>query len=221
MNWNTLVALIALLALQIGSAVADDKDKDKKFKFYVVEVKTTEGALELELNREKAAVTVDNFLAYAKDGFYEGTLIHRVEKGHVVQGGGFERAEDGLRRPKSLKDKKPIKSEAGNGLKNKRGAIAAARWRGPDTAFAEFFINLADNSQFDHPKPAGHGYTVFGKVTKGMEVIDKIAELEVSEGSVVFTKMEDEKEVDDAVKVPFVPKKDIVIEKVSVLSKRD
>ena len=206
-TWSAVIA--------VGGA-ADDKDKAKA---YVVTMKTTEGVIELELNREKAPGTVDNFLAYAKDGYYEGTLILRVEKGYVVQGGGYHRDKEGRVTPKSTGDRKAIKSEAGNGLANSKGTIAAARGRGADSAKSEFFINLVDNPELNHPKPAGTGYTVFGKVTKGMDVLENLARAKVGEGTLFLPKRDGDKTVYDEVKVPFVPAKDIVIERVDAVPK--
>jgi cyclophilin family peptidyl-prolyl cis-trans isomerase len=134
-----------------------------------VAVETSLGTLELELDGEKAPASVANFAAYAKSGFYDGTIFHRVIPGFMVQGGGF--TADMTQKPTQA----PIKNEGGNGLLNKRGTIAMARTRAPDSATAQFFINVADNSMLDRANsPDGAGYAVFGKVTKGMDVADKI-----------------------------------------------
>lgn len=129
---------------------------------------TAMGDIIIELNQEKAPVTVQNFLAYADEGFYNGTLIHRIVPGFVIQGGGFD---------KELKQKatRPgIKNEWQNGLKNVRGTLSMARLPGqPDSATSEFFINVADNAVLDTPRD-GAGYAVFGKVIQGMEVVDRI-----------------------------------------------
>jgi cyclophilin family peptidyl-prolyl cis-trans isomerase len=136
----------------------------------VVRLKTSAGAVRIELYPEQAPVTVENFLSYVKDGFYDGTLFHRVIPGFMAQGGGFV---SGMTQ-KETKD--PIKNEAGNGLKNARGTIAMARTAVVDSATAQFFINVADNAFLDHTDdtPRGFGYAVFGKVIEGMEVVDKI-----------------------------------------------
>lgn len=138
----------------------------------VVKVKTSKGAVKIRLNPKKAPVTVKNFLSYVEDDFYDGTVFHRVIKGFMIQGGGFE-IKDGKLHKKETRD--PIKNEAQNGLENDRGTIAMARTSDPDSASSQFFINHKDNANLNYPKPDGHGYTVFGKVVDGMDVVDKIA----------------------------------------------
>lgn len=134
-----------------------------------VEMRTNAGTIVIELNADKAPVTVNNFLGYVKDGYYNGTIFHRVIEGFMIQGGGFT---------KDMNEKStgaPIVNEAKNGLSNQRGTIAMARRAEPNSATAQFFINHRDNSsQLDYPRNGG-GYAVFGKVTSGMEVVDKIA----------------------------------------------
>jgi len=136
-----------------------------------VEVKTSQGTIVLELNADKAPVTVENFVQYAKDGFYNGTIFHRVIDGFMIQGGGFE---PGM---KEKSTRKPIQNEAKNGLKNATGTIAMARTNDPNSATAQFFINLVDNRMLDYPNPDGAGYAVFGKVTQGLDVVQKIAKV--------------------------------------------
>ena len=141
----------------------------------VVVIKTNMGDIYVELYPDKATLTVKNFLTYVKEGFYNGTIFHRVVKGFVIQGGGFD---------KDLNYKKPthppIKNESNNGLSNVRGTIAMARTSDPHSATTQFFINLADNTYLDYGKnPQKWGYTVFGKVIKGMDVVDEIAEVPV------------------------------------------
>jgi cyclophilin family peptidyl-prolyl cis-trans isomerase len=121
------------------------------------------------LNGAKAPKTVENFIAYVEQGFYDGLVFHRVIKGFMVQGGGFE--PDGTWRSPT---RDPVESEASNGLKNLRGTIAMARSSDPNSATSQFYINTVDNSDLDYPKPDGYGYTVFGKVVKGMDVMDNI-----------------------------------------------
>jgi cyclophilin family peptidyl-prolyl cis-trans isomerase len=137
----------------------------------VVKIATTKGDIWVELEAQKAPISVANFLAYTKDGFYNGTIFHRVIKNFMIQGGGMTPDM----RPK--KTKPPIKNEAANGLKNKRGTIAMARTNVPDSATSQFFINHKDNAflDFRDPSPRGIGYAVFGKVIKGMDVVDAIA----------------------------------------------
>jgi cyclophilin family peptidyl-prolyl cis-trans isomerase len=126
--------------------------------------------MEAELYQDKAPISVKNFLSYIEKGHYKGTIFHRVIDNFMIQGGGFD---------KDLKEKStgaPIKNEAGNGLKNEVGTLAMARTNEVDSATAQFFINVADNSFLDHRdnSPMGFGYAVFGKVTKGMPVVNKI-----------------------------------------------
>ncbi len=135
-----------------------------------VEFKTSMGDFTVELYPEKAPITVANFLQYVRSGFYEKTIFHRVINNFMIQGGGFER--DLFEKP----TKAPIKNESNNGLKNKVGTIAMARTPDPDSATAQFFINLKDNDFLDYtsPEPEKIGYCVFGKVTKGMDVVKQI-----------------------------------------------
>ena len=135
----------------------------------VVLLETSLGKVTIELYPDKAPITVKNFLAYVKQGFYDGTVFHRVIAGFMVQGGGF--GADMQEKPTG----KPIRNEAANGLKNDRGTIAMARTSNPDSATAQFFINLVNNDGLNRPMPDGHGYAVFGKVIGGMDVVDKIA----------------------------------------------
>ena len=136
-------------------------------------IETSMGSITVELDDAKAPVTVKNFLDYAASGHYDGTIFHRVIDGFMIQGGGFTKAMD--QKP----TKAPIKNEAANGLTNKRGTIAMARTMVVDSATSQFFINLVDNDflNFRAPTPQYYGYAVFGKVTDGMDVVDKIAKV--------------------------------------------
>lgn len=136
-------------------------------------IETSMGTITLSLNADKAPATVANFAQYAKSGFYDGTVFHRVIDGFMIQGGGFTKAMD--QKP----TKSPIKNEASNGLSNKRGTIAMARTMIVDSATSQFFINLVDNGFLDYKgdDPRTYGYAVFGKVTAGMDVVDKIAKV--------------------------------------------
>ena len=134
-----------------------------------VTVQTNMGDIVIELYRDKAPKTVDNFLVYVKSGFYNGLLFHRVVKGQLIQGGGF----DQKLQPKPTRPW--IKNEANNGLSNQRLTVAMARGRQADSASSQFFINLNDNSQLDYPSFDGAGYCVFGKVISGEDTLDKIA----------------------------------------------
>ena len=137
----------------------------------VVLMTTSMGNIRIELDAEKAPVSTKNFLDYVSDGHYDGLIFHRVIPGFMVQGGGMDA------QLKEKKGKAPIKNEAANGLKNKLGTIAMARTNVVDSATAQFFVNLVDNNFLDHTGPANYGYAVFGKVTAGMDVIDKIAKV--------------------------------------------
>jgi cyclophilin family peptidyl-prolyl cis-trans isomerase len=137
-----------------------------------VVLETSKGTSEFELYREQAPITVENFVAYVNEGFYDGTLFHRVIPGFMVQGGGF--TPDGEEKD----TRAPIKLESGNGLKNKKGTVAMARTMLPDSATAQFFINVADNGFLDARVPGQDGYAVFGKVLSGMDVVDGIVSAE-------------------------------------------
>ncbi len=132
-------------------------------------MQTSKGDIVLELYPDKAPKTVENFLRYVDEGFYNGTVFHRVIKGFMIQGGGF--GPDLMKKPTH----EPIMNEAKNGLKNKRGTIAMARTSQPHSATSQFFINHADNPNLDYPSFDGWGYAVFGKVVDGMDVVDAIA----------------------------------------------
>lgn len=136
-----------------------------------VELKTNMGRITLELYPDKAPQTVENFLQYVRDGFYNGTIFHRVIPNFMIQGGGF--TTDFVQK----KTRAPIRNEAANGLKNALGTVAMARTSDPHSATAQFFINIADNDflNFTAPTQQGYGYCVFGKVIRGMDVVDKIA----------------------------------------------
>jgi len=134
----------------------------------MIEFKTSKGTFKVQLFDKQAPVSVENFLRYVDEGFFDGTVFHRVIAGFMVQGGGLTA---------DMKDKKghePIKNEATNGLKNKRGTLAMARTNDINSATSQFFINLVDNDFLDN-KPGNYGYAVFGRVDSGMEVVDAIA----------------------------------------------
>ncbi len=138
-----------------------------------VELKTTMGSVVIELYPENAPKTVENFLQYVKDGFYDGTIFHRVMPGFMAQGGGFTR---------SMQEKKTrpaIRNEAGNGLRNAVGTVAMARTKDPHSATAQFFVNVAENDflDFKSADEAGYGYTVFGRVATGMDVVQKMVKV--------------------------------------------
>ena len=135
-----------------------------------VKLHTNQGAITIELDADKAPKTVENFLAYARKGHYDGTIFHRVINGFMIQGGGFS---PGMRQKST---DTPITNEAGNGLRNQKYTIAMARTGDPHSATAQVFINVADNDFLNHTAPSGQGwgYCVFGKVTEGQDVVDKI-----------------------------------------------
>ncbi len=145
-----------------------------------VELKTSQGLIVLELNSEKAPNTVANFLQYVNDGHYNGTIFHRVIAGFMIQGGGMD---------KNLNEKQtrdPIKNEADNGLANNIGTIAMARTSDPHSATAQFFINVANNTFLNHTDKSqrGWGYVVFGKVVKGMDIVQRISTMPTDGGDV-------------------------------------
>jgi peptidyl-prolyl cis-trans isomerase B (cyclophilin B) len=145
-----------------------------------VALDTNHGRIVLELDADKAPKTVENFLGYVNAGFFDGTLFHRVIPGFMIQGGGF----DGQQRQKPTQPS--IQNEADNGVGNARGTIAMARTNDPHSATAQFFINLKDNTFLNHTgkNSQGWGYTVFGKVTEGMDVVDKIAKVKTAPGQI-------------------------------------
>lgn len=161
---RSIIAFIAGVGL-CASAAAAQEGKNP-----VVLVSTSLGDIKIELNKEKAPVTVDNFLSYVNDKFYDGTIFHRVITGFMIQGGGF--TPDMAQKP----TKPPIKNEATNGLKNDVGTIAMARTSVVDSATAQFFINVKNNDFLNHRNETaqGFGYAVFGKVVEGMDVVHKI-----------------------------------------------
>jgi cyclophilin family peptidyl-prolyl cis-trans isomerase len=139
----------------------------------MVRMTTSMGVIDIELYPDQAPITVENFLRYVNDGFYDGTIFHRVIPTFVIQGGGF--TPDMTQKA----TRPPIKNEAANGLKNDRGTLSMARTNVVDSATSQFFINLKDNANLDHVpgSPSGFGYAVFAKVVKGMDVVDAIAKV--------------------------------------------
>ncbi len=162
-----------------------------------VRLQTNHGAITIELDEQRAPKTVANFLTYAREGFYDDTLFHRVINNFMIQGGGFQ---PGM---KQKSTHPPIENEAKNGLRNERGTIAMARTSDPHSATAQFFINVVDNDFLNHsaPTPSGWGYCVFGRITDGMQVVDEI------KGVVTTTKGGHQN----------VPMNDVVIDKVEVV----
>jgi peptidyl-prolyl cis-trans isomerase B (cyclophilin B) len=181
--------LLLIAAVMTLASVADAAEH--------VKMETSMGDIVIELNRDKAPVTVDNFLKYVKSGFYNGTIFHRVIPNFMIQGGGF--TPDMQKKPAQA----PIKNEADNGLRNDRGTIAMARTGQPHSATAQFFINVVDNAPLNHTNKTarGWGYAVFGKVVEGMDTVDAIRQVRTGP----FQHYRD------------VPIKPVIINKVSVI----
>jgi peptidyl-prolyl cis-trans isomerase A (cyclophilin A) len=161
-----------------------------------VDMRTSAGTIRIELYPAKAPKTVENFLQYVRDGHYNGTVFHRVIDGFMIQGGGFD-AKYGQKPTRP-----PVPIESKNGLKNDLGTLAMARTSDPNSATAQFFINVKNNDFLNYPAQDGHGYTVFGKVVSGMDVVTKIAKTPTGAGG------------------PFrsdVPRQPVVIESMSVV----
>ncbi|MFN3786335.1 MAG: peptidylprolyl isomerase [Thiothrix sp.] len=174
----SLLFTIMLSLVSASGCYADDKAADKTAgqstsggNMSTILIETTKGNIKVALDAAAAPKTVENILAYVKEGFYDGTIFHRVIPGFMIQGGGFTETmrEKADKRP-------PVQNEADNGLKNERGTIAMARTNDPHSASSQFFINVANNDflNFRSKTPQGWGYAVFGKVTEGMDVVDAI-----------------------------------------------
>lgn len=189
-----LLTLILTLALCTVSPFSYSQTKGKKT---MIKLHTDHGVITIQLDAAKAPNTVANFIEYVNSGFYSGTIFHRVIPNFMIQGGGFDA---------SMKQKAvnaPIKNEAANGLKNDKYTIAMARTGDPHSATAQFFINTKNNDFLDYPGQDGWGYCVFGKVTEGMDVVDKIGKVKTGFRS----GMQD------------VPNEDVIITKAEVVSK--
>ncbi len=165
MAFNMIRLIVLFLALLMSTAAFASNPQ--------VELKTTMGTIVIELFPENAPKTVENFLQYVKDGHYDGTIFHRVMPGFMAQGGGF------TRRFEEKKTRQPIRNEAGNGLRNAIGTVAMARTRDPHSATAQFFINVAENDFLDFKlaDEKGYGYCVFGRVTSGMDTVNKMVKV--------------------------------------------
>ncbi|MBT1073734.1 peptidylprolyl isomerase [Geobacter grbiciae] len=177
------LTICGLFSVLLIAGNADAAAKAEKAKNPVVLMETTLGPVKIELYPDKAPVSVKNFLDYVNSGFYNGTIFHRVIPGFMAQGGGFTADR------KQKETKAPIKNEAANGLKNDRGTIAMARTMNPDSATAQFFINVANNDGLNRPNPDGFGYAVFGKVVEGMDVVDKIVTTPTQRLNMVFANL--------------------------------
>jgi cyclophilin family peptidyl-prolyl cis-trans isomerase len=172
-----LVALFALVgcnpATPPAAAVTGDPPPAAE-EAVLVDIVTSQGTIRVALDPAKAPKTVDNFLAYADSGFYDGTIFHRVIRGFMIQGGGLD-AEMNKKETRA-----PVENEARNGLQNRRGTIAMARTGDPHSATAQFFINHGNNANLDYPSFDGWGYAVFGTVVDGMDVVDAIAGIDTT-----------------------------------------
>ena len=190
-----IVLIISSLLLFSTTTYATDKQKMSN---PIVKLSTNQGDITLELNSTAAPVTVANFVSYVEDGFFNGLIFHRVIPNFMLQGGGFSSDF------KQADTKAAIENEADNGLKNDRGTIAMARTGDPHSATGQFFINHADNGFLDHSSKTqqGWGYAVFGKVTEGMDVVDKIAAIPTGSGGMFPTD---------------VPKEEVIIEKAEII----
>lgn len=183
---NLALSFLVTIAMNAANAAAPAK----------VRMDTSMGSIVLTLDADKAPESTANFLQYARDGHYDGTTFHRVISGFMIQGGGYDEQYN------QRKTRAPIRNEAKNGLRNKRGTIAMARTSDPHSATAQFFINHQDNANLDYPSFDGWGYAVFGQVVEGMDIVDQIAG--VATGAIP----------------PFgrdVPRKPVVIKQVTVL----
>lgn len=165
-----IVGLALLMGLAVANCTTAEDGKETQVNNPVVLMKTSLGDIKIELWADKAPETVKNFLSYVDDKHYDGTIFHRVISNFMIQGGGMTPDM------KEKRTKAPVKNEAGPGLDNKRGTIAMARTGDPHSATAQFFINVVDNDSLNHREKSrtGWGYCVFGKVTEGMDVVDKI-----------------------------------------------
>ena len=194
---RNLLGLLLVVTIGLAPAVGYSTEKQTKgVGMVTVKMETSMGDITLELDGNKAPDTVANFVEYASSGFYDGTIFHRVIENFMIQGGGFD---------SDMKQKKtnaPIKNEADNGLKNDTGTIAMARTSDPNSATAQFFINVKDNVFLNHTAPTtqGWGYAVFGKVTDGMDVVHAIEKVNTT----IRSGMQD------------VPSETVVINKVTV-----
>ena len=200
---KTVISVIIILVFLTSSLVVFSQFFNNSLSAEVVVFETSLGNFEVQLDRQKAPLTVENFVKYVKTGFYNGTVFHRVESGFVIQGGDFTAA--GTEKATST----PIKLESNNGLKNLVGTIAMARTSDPNSATSQFYLNLVDNTRLDY-STTNKGYAVFGKVVSGMDVIHKIAAVKIKTRMIYLA--------DYNMTYPFEnwPEQDIVIKKASV-----
>ncbi len=169
------VELLVVFAIAAAAFAANSDPNQKNLEVKKVKLETSMGDIVIELNEKAAPVTVKNFLRYAEEGFYDGTIFHRVIPNFMIQGGGFKSDMQ------QKKTHEQIVNEAKNGLKNDRGTIAMARTNDPNSATAQFFINHKNNDFLNYSGAQNPGYAVFGKVIEGMDVVDKIAAVKTSQ----------------------------------------
>jgi peptidyl-prolyl cis-trans isomerase B (cyclophilin B) len=178
-NLHNLLLALALVLLPATGFSQDNPSNNKESGMIKVTMDTNKGVIKLELDSKKAPVTVANFVEYARAGFYDNMIFHRVIPGFMIQGGGY------TVETRQKETRPPIKNEADNGLQNVKGTIAMARTGDPDSATAQFFINAADNHFLDYKSatPQGWGYAVFGHVTEGMDTVEKIEKVKTGHNS--------------------------------------
>ena len=175
---TALITIVTIIALTFFLSPTDQNDQNEYYpeedQMSLVTISTSAGDIHLELDANNAPITVANFLKLAEDGYYTGTIFHRIIEGFMVQGGGLD--ENMSPKPTNTD---PIQNEANNGLKNDRGSIAMARTMDPHSATGQFFINHKDNDFLNHTAETsqGWGYAVFGAVTEGMDIVDQIADV--------------------------------------------
>jgi peptidyl-prolyl cis-trans isomerase A (cyclophilin A) len=204
----TLILSLSTLLTCCGedkNAASPNKDAGTK-----VTVKTNHGSFVVELNAEKAPVTVANFLSYVDKKHYDGTVFHRVIGTFMIQGGGFTADGGNLTEKETGKG---IQNEAKNGLKNVKGSIAMARTGDPNSATSQFFVNVTDNAMLDAPNPDGHGYAVFGKVVEGMDVVEKIKAVPTGTRPLTMTHPRTGEKITQP--SPDVPNTNVVIESIT------
>ena len=169
-KWFLAAVAVAVAVSVSGCRMNKESVEERK----MVTLETTKGNIVIEVNEQAAPVTSANFLQYVQEGFFNGTIFHRVIPGFMIQGGGFTAdMQQKQTRP-------PIKNEASNGLKNARGTIAMARTNDPNSATAQFFINVVNNDNLNYSGPRNPGYAVFGRVVEGMDVVDTIAKVKTT-----------------------------------------
>jgi cyclophilin family peptidyl-prolyl cis-trans isomerase len=199
------LTVVAASLLAAGCSKSDDEAASdaavKETKNPVVSMKTNKGVITIELYPDKAPKSVENFLAYAESGFYDGTIFHRVIPAFMIQGGGYT---SGLERKET---RPPVANEANNGLKNQVGTVALARTSDPHSATSQFFVNVKDNAflDFKSETPQGWGYTVFGKVIEGMDVVNAIEHTPTSDRGGAFQNLPEDQVIIESVTMKKAP----------------